>query len=376
MDLTNNWQKNNKSNTTTHRHGGNLEQEAQELGYKESEILDASASLVPFAPPKELLDHLNKVLNSRIIRSYPDRDHFALKKAIATCHQINPEMVLPGNGAAELITWSARNAAMVGLNGLLAPCFSDYERALNCWGGKVRHIPMPLTWSDQQPQAFTMTSDSHVIWITNPHNPTGQLWSQESLLPLLEKHDLVICDEAFLPLVPSGDKHSLIPFTLQYKNLIVIRSLTKLFGIAGLRLGYAISAEERLREWQEWRDPWPMNCIAINAGIMLMKEKEMTSKWILKIHKWIKREGAWLQSNLQDLPGIKSHPSSTNFHLIEGNKSLLGLRNKLAKNKILTRDCRSFINLNSNWLRISLQKRSNNKKILRSIKRLIKESEE
>lgn len=355
------------------KHGGNLEQEAKELGYKTHQLLDASASIVPFIPPKKLRKCLNKTLNSSIIRSYPDRNLSSLKKAISNWHHIDPDMVLPGNGAAELITWSAKNAAQIGSNLLLAPCFSDYERALRCWGGEFTHFPLPLKWNSDQPQSFPIHSDAKVIWVTNPHNPTGQLWNYKSLVPLLEKHKLVICDEAFLPLVPDGEKHSLISYTSRYKNLIVIRSLTKLFGLAGLRLGYAISSKERLQEWQKWRDPWPMNSLAINAGISVMSNKEMTVEWIAKIHKWIKKEGPWMHSKLTVLPGITSYPSSTNFQLIQSNTSLTALRNKLAENKILLRDCQSFNSLNSNWLRISLQKRSNNKKIIRAILKIIKE---
>ena len=370
MDLIENLQ-NNKINPSLLRHGGNLEREAKELGYKTSQLLDASASIVPFSPPKQLVNYLKKSLTSSIIRSYPDRNHSSLKQAIADWHHIDPEMVLPGNGAAELITWSARNAAMIGSNGLLSPSFSDYERALRCWGAPITYIPMKLDWGPEQPQSLQINAKTKVIWITNPHNPTGQLWSKESLIALLDKHDLVICDEAFLPLVPSGEKHSLIPFTSKYKNLIVIRSLTKLFGLAGLRLGYAISTQERLREWQEWRDPWPMNILAINAGKMIMRETEMTSKWIIKIHEWIKKEGYWLQLKLNSLPGITSYPSSTNFNLIKGTNSLLELRNALAKKKILLRDCQSFNNLNSHWLRISLQKRADNKKIIIAIQKYL-----
>ena len=373
MDLIKNLP-NSKSETAIPKHGGNIYQEAKELGLKTSQILDASASIVPFSPPKPLLNCLTRTLNSTNIRNYPDRAHFSLKESIASWHNLDPDMVLPGNGAAELITWSAKSAAMIGLNGLLAPCFSDYERALRCWRGNFIHIPMKLQWNNEKTQAFPIKTNTQVIWITNPHNPTGQLWSQDSLIPLLDQHNLVICDEAFLPLVPDGERHSLIPLTIHYKNLIVIRSLTKLFSLAGLRIGYAISSAERLREWQDWRDPWPVNSLAIAAGIMLMNNKEMTSKWIKNIHKWIKKEGAWLQSNLNTLQGITSHPSSTNFHLIEGKQSLSSLRDKLAKKKILLRDCRSFNNLNSHWLRISLQRRPDNKKIFKSIFKILKES--
>ena len=365
-----------KVTSTTLRHGGNLDQEAKELGVKPHQILDASASIVPFSPPKQLLKCLSKSLKSQRLRSYPDRNHCHLKESIADWHSINPAMVLPGNGAAELITWSARDAARLGSNILLAPCFSDYERALRCWGADFKYIPMDLCWGPDTPQQFPINSEAKVLWITNPHNPTGQLWDRNSLLPLLHKNHLIICDEAFLPLVPKGEKQSLIPFVSQYNNLIVIRSLTKLFAIPGLRIGYAISSDFRLNKWKGLRDPWPLNNLAIDAGTMLMTNKNLTDKWIKKIQEWIKSEGPWMQYQLNSLPTITSHPSSANFQLIESDKSLKKIREKLAKkHNILLRDCRSFENLNSHWLRISLQNRSNNKRIIQSIKKIIEESE-
>jgi len=358
--------------STIPSHGGNVSQEARRLGIKENQILDASASLVPFSPPDSLNRYLVKALKGNSLRNYPDITYQSLKDAISNWHDIDPSMVLPGNGAAELLTWAARDASNKGTSALPTPGFTDYERALNCWNGKYIYVPLPLRWTPQRPQAFPLRPQSDVVWITNPHNPTGQLWSRDSIEPLLKNHSLVICDEAFLSLVPEGEQESLIPLVRDHSNLIVIRSLTKLFAIAGLRLGYAISSAQRLHKWQSWRDPWPINGLATAAGLMLMSNKSVHDKWTNKIHNWLTKEGPWFQKKLQDLPGIRSHPSSTNFQLIEGNKPLIELRENLSRRKILIRDCRSFIGLGDNWLRISLQTRKNNLRIFSTMQDLLK----
>ena len=344
-------------------HGGNISEEARRLGINENQIIDASASLVPFSPPDLLTRRLVQALKSPSLRNYPDITFQSLKDAISNWHEIDSAMVLPGNGAAELLTWTAREASEKGTSALTTPGFSDYERALNCWHGKYIYMPLPLCWTAQKPQNFPFTPKSNVIWITNPHNPTGQLWSRASIEPLLKNHRLVICDEAFLSLVPEGEKESLIPLVKKNSNLVVLRSLTKLFAIAGLRLGYAISSPQRLNKWQNWRDPWPVNGLATAAGLMLKSNKSFYNQWTNKIHNRLLKEGPWMHSKLQGLPGIKSYPSSTNFLLIEGNQSLLELRENLCRKKILIRDCRSFIGLGENWLRISLQTRKNNFRI-------------
>ena len=362
----------NQFNSKIPKHGGNIHQEVYKLGGNINDFVDASASLVPFPPPEKLQKHLIQALKSPDLTSYPDRSHFTLRKAIGNWHKVDPDMVFPGNGAAEINTWSAKDASLMGLSCLPSPGFADYERALKCWQGDFEHIPLKLTWDFVSPQAFPITSNAQVIWVTNPHNPTGQLWSRESLEPLLAKHNLVICDEAFLPLVLNGEKESLIPLTEKYKNLIVIRSLTKLFALAGLRIGYAISSKERLQRWYKWRDPWPLNGLAIAAGIIIMNDRTIMMHQINKVQAWINQEGPWLHSRLKSLPGITSHPSSTNFQLIESKQSLLDLHDQLAKRKILVRDCRSFASLGANWLRISLRQRSENQKIFQSIKEILK----
>ena len=170
---------------------------------------------------------------------------------------------------------------------------------------------------------------------------------------------------------PNGEKESLIPLVKCYPNLIVIRSLTKLFSIAGLRLGYAISSSKRLKEWQEWRDPWPLNALAIATGKAIMSEQNILQKQIKKVQGWVKEEGAWLHSNLKNFKGIISHPSSTNFQLIESNVSLIKLREDLARKSILLRDCQSFQGLGENWLRIGLQSKSNNRRIMKTINEVV-----
>ena len=359
-------------NSANPKHGGNIFEEARRLGVKDNELLDASASLVPFPPPKSIEYCLRQAIRGNALRNYPDCTYQNFREAIGTWHGIDHRMILPGNGAAELLTWSARDAAEEGTSTLVAPGFNDYARALNCWNAEYRYLQIPMSWSAKAPQEFPITTNDNVIWITNPHNPTGQLWSRESIEPLLQRHKLVICDEAFLSLVPNGERESLIPLVINNPNLIVIRSLTKLFTIPGLRLGYAISTRKRLHKWRNWRDPWPLNGLAAAVGTMLMNDHFEMHKWTNTVHQWVIKEGPWLQSKLGNLEGIESYPSSANFHLIKSKESLINARDFLSKRNILLRDCRSFEGLNENWLRISLQTRKNNKRILSAMQEIFK----
>jgi L-threonine-O-3-phosphate decarboxylase len=345
------------------RHGGNRIAAARRLGCRPGQVLDASASLVPFGPPLALRLALARGPG---LRDYPDREHTALRQAIAAHHGLNPAMVLPGNGAAELFTWAARDAAATGTSLLPCPGFADYQRALACWGGTWRALPLPLHWPAAFPQPHpTIAAEGEVLWLTNPHNPTGQLWSRASLAPLLERFALVIADEAFLPLLPGGETQSLVPLLARHPNLVVIRSLTKLYAIAGLRLGYALGQPERLQRWARWRDPWPLNGLAAAAGERLLAER----RWPARVQRWLGREGPWLQTHLAALPGLTPLPSAANFLLVRGERSLEPLRLALEqRHHILVRDCRSFDGLDGHWLRLAVLGRHGNRRLLRALK--------
>ena len=213
-----------------------------------------------------------------------------------------------------------------------------------------------------------------MLWITNPHNPTGQLWSRASLEPLLRRYALVICDEAFLPLVPNGEEQSLIDLVSLHSNLVVIRSLTKLYGIAGLRLGYAVAQPERLQRWARWRDPWPVNAVASAVGQALLRRPKRYQAWLQRVQRWTAREGSWLHQQLAALPGITPMPSAANYLLIRGERngepySLQPLREALeTRYRILLRDCRSFEGLDKTWLRIGYQSRRGNRRIIRAMR--------
>jgi len=396
-------------------HGGNRIAIARRLGCRPEQLLEASASLVPFGPPARLRRAMRRALGGAgdppgplsalaplasglaalgvpgidpaaapLLRDYPDRDYGSLRQVIAAHHGLDPTAVLPGNGAAELFTWAARDAAAAGVSLLPSPGFADYRRALACWQGASHPLPLPLHWDGAFPQPFPLAAAASgadpgvagaVLWITNPHNPTGQLWSRSSLEPLLERFALVIVDEAFLPLVLEGEAQSLVPLLAAHPNLVVIRSLTKLFAIAGLRLGYALADPVRLARWASWRDPWPVNGLAALAGEVLLGDGPALERWLARVQHWVAAEGPWLAGQLAALEGLVPLPSATNFLLVRGELggqplALEPLRLALQeRHRILVRDCRSFVGLGETWLRIALLDRGGNRRLLRALRR-------
>ena len=189
---------------------------------------------------------------------------------------------------------------------------------------------------------------------------------------ILKRYKLVICDEAFLALTPNGEQESLVQLTKLYDNLIVLRSLTKIFNIPGLRLGYAIGASNKLKQWKISRDPWPLNSFAVRAGIDLLSNKTFYEEWIKRIHTWINTEKRWVHDELSKIEDLKIHNSSTNFFLIQSKYSLSPNIKYLEKKGILIRECSSFKFLDEKWARISLQSKENNSLLCEEIQNSFK----
>jgi histidinol-phosphate/aromatic aminotransferase/cobyric acid decarboxylase-like protein len=203
------------------------------------------------------------------------------------------------------------------------------------------------------------------LLLNNPHNPTGKLWSQEEILPLLDRFALVVIDEAFMDFLPPSQQQSLISYVAEFKNLVILRSLTKFYSLPGLRLGYAIAHPDRLKLWQQWRDPWTVNILAAVAAEAIIGDREFQEKTL----NWLPVAREELFLDLSAIEGLQPLPSAANFLLIKTEKSSIELQEKLLKNhRILIRDCLSFPELGDRYFRIAVRSRSDNKHLVEALK--------
>jgi L-threonine-O-3-phosphate decarboxylase len=361
-------------------HGGNLIWAAAIAGCHPDELLDFSASINPLGPPKSAIAAIMEGIKT--LMRYPDPNYQELRRAIATFHDIAPEWILPGNGAAELLTWAARDAASSQRVYLLVPAFADYWRAFRA----VSCEPIPLsiipTDRDRGQIAIDMIGnfppwqdiDPHgsAIIINNPHNPTGKLWSIDP--QSLAKFSLAIIDEAFMdfvdPAIGEGQK-SLIPVIEKFPNIVIIRSLTKFYSLPGLRLGYAIAHPERLKVWQKWRDPWSVNNLAASAGIACLQDKEFADK----THAWLTTAKQYFFAELAKIDNLTPYPSAANFLLVKGDRSLLPLQTQLLQDdRILIRDCQSFPELGNTFCRLAVRTIPENDRAIAALRQSISSS--
>ncbi len=351
-------------------HGGNLAWAAELAGCPPSAILDFSASISPLGPPNSVISAIESQLDN--LQHYPDPDYRELRLALSHFHQLPQEWILPGNGSAELLTLAGRELAKLAATALITPAFGDYYRALAAYNAKVLSFPL-ISPEPRVPNpnltSILRTSFSGLmtecgLLLNNPHNPTGILFSREAILPCLEKFALVVVDEAFMDFLHPDQEQSLIHVVQQYPNLVILRSLTKFYSLPGLRLGYAIAHPERLRLWQSWRDPWPVNTLAAAAAVAAL----LDNKFQLLTWTWLPAARNQLFQGLASLPGLQPLHSAANFLLVESQQSVLQLQQKLLQHhQILIRDCLSFAELGDRYFRVAVRTSSDNQRLLAAI---------
>lgn len=360
-------------------------------------LVDFSASINPLGPPDSVRAALQGAISS--LGHYPDPAYTDLRHALGRYHQLSPDWVLPGNGAAELITWAARDmASQADATAYIpAPAFNDYQRACHSFGVAV--APWPLLtpdagtsdsgisgaaivdsetssaetsgsglstpWVNLRPEALIAASSPRAsCLINNPHNPTGHLFSLDDLRPLLDHFSLVVVDEAFMDFLPIRDAPSLVPWVEKYPNLVVVRSLTKFYSLPGLRLGYAVGHPDRLRRWQHWRDPWPVNTLAAAAAIAAVQDTTFQHQtW-----DWLPPARQALADGLAAMPGLWPLPSAANYLLVKTQAPVPQLQESLLRHsQVLIRDCLSFAELGDHYFRVAVRSKLENERLLTAL---------
>jgi len=338
-------------------------------GCPPSLILDFSASISPLGPPPTALAAIK--LHIDALTSYPNPNYPELCQAIATHHQIDPDWVLPGNGAAELLTWAGWEFSKLNTTLLPTPAFGDYWRSLQTFGTRIIDRSMIMADGEIGDLDFALrhlpTEIPHSIGliINNPHNPTGQIWSQETIRPYLAAFDLVVIDESFMDFLAPSAQQSLISDIAQYPNLVILRSLTKFYSLPGLRLGYCIAHPDRLKLWQSWRDPWPVNTLAAAAAIAVLPDTEFQQRtW-----DWLSEARSQLFDGLLQIPGLHPYPGAANFILVKSDRSATAIQTQLLQqHQILIRDCISFPELGDRFFRVAVRTIAQNDRLIAALR--------
>jgi threonine-phosphate decarboxylase len=276
---------------------------------------------------------------------------------------VDVAQVVIGNGSSELIHAIPR-AFRPQRVALVEPTYTEYLRASLLAGADVTHW---LAEGDTfTPEPFD-PEGADLVWLGNPNNPTGQLWPPGSLAPWVAAHPRTrfIVDEAFLPFLRDEAELSLVPFVGRLPNLVVVRSLTKLYTLPGLRLGYALTHPERADQLRAQLVPWSVNALAQVAGLVALEEEP----FLRATQRWFRRERQPFTAALQACVAcLRPVSSRTIFSLVRLEGVTAGwLVRRLEERGIAIRDASNFIGLDNRYVRIAMRTPEDNRRLLEEL---------
>jgi threonine-phosphate decarboxylase len=347
-------------------HGGQLRQIADRFRIPLSELLDFSANINPDGPPLAVRSCLRASLdNPSIITNYPELDELDLRRALARYVGARPENIVVANGFVPLLDATLR---VLDIESCLVPvpAFVEYRRALE--RSRVEMIPHMLEADSgfrcHADDLFNRSCDAFLL--ANPQNPSGALSSRDKVLRIAEeaaqRNIFVLLDEAFIDYCPET---SLAREIDRFPNLIVFRSVTKFFGMGGLRVAYAAANTELCEQLQKAIAPWSVTSLASLAAGLAVQDESYPRHTIA-----LNRARQNLMHTAIGKLGVLIYPSAANFFLLRlpGSINCQQLWERLIReHHIVLRNCANYEGLNRGHLRAAVRTERENERLVKAL---------
>jgi len=350
---------------------------AELVGYERAaEVVDFCFIANPYYPTPEMLAALAESLPA-LIKSYPSSNPATAQRALAEVLGVDPDDLIVGNGATGLI--ALINEALVDRIGVPVPTFGEYIE-------KLRDPAAAVLYALRADREFQLDLGEYLAWargrhlrsllVINPGNPTGQLHSLDEMVGFLEAArdlDLVIVDESFIDF--AGDPiPTLLPLAERFPNLLIVRSMSKHYGVPGLRLGFCYSRNrEMLDRLRRLVPTWHLNSLAEYFLTLLPSNEAAYRQSLARVTADVGR----LRDELSAIPGLSVYPTGSNFVLfrIEGNMTAARLQERLLVDRLMyVRDCSNKVGLDDRHVRVASQGREADERLVDALRDLMREA--
>ncbi len=360
-------------NLTPYFHGGNVWELSDKYKIPVDQLIDFSISTNPLGAPETAIESIRENLN--LIKHYPDPDPEWLLEVLAKSTGVEPNNIVLGNGSTELIYLFNEVFLESEYEAIIpVPSFSEYKAAIERFGGNMTFLTCVSSKNFQlnvEELESTISKKTRIIFLCNPNSPTGVLYEKADLMRIIkfaaERNVFVFLDEDYIDFVNDGKRYSMAEYVNEYNNLFVLRSLTKFFGLAGVRIGFGIGSFSLVKFLKKAKMPWSVNSLAMFATAAAVKDADFIKRSRILVSN-SRRE---MREMFKSVPWLKVYPSETNFLLIEitrGDLTSTQLRDGLAKRGLLIRDCKDFDGLNDRFFRVTVRRPEENKKLIEQIK--------
>lgn len=346
--------------------GKTLEEIKRELSL-EGPIYKLNSNENPLGPSPRVISALAEALGE--IHLYPEASYFALREAIGRKFSISPEEVILGNGSNEIIelifkAYIDRSDEVI----ISKPSFLMYEKFAQIYG--VRTIEVPLRWDfkhNLEEISKVITSQTRAIFLDHPHNPTGSFLYRDEFISFLRglpRNILIILDEAYGDFIDDPSVVRGLDLFRQFPNLIVLKTFSKAFGLAGLRLGFGVADRGIIENLNKVRQPFNVNLLAVKAGLAVLEDCEYVEAY----RKLVIDGRKFLASELTAL-GFRVYPSQANFIMVDFGKWCDKLYTYLLNRGLFLRPLKAYGFENA--LRITIGTEEANRALIREIRHFL-----
>ena len=294
--------------------GKPVEELERELGIRDSVKLASNEN--PLGPSplvlKEIINDLTNTKSSLSLNRYPDGNGYYLKQALSRRLSVSEDEIILGNGSNELIDIAARTFLQPGDEAVMAhPSFVVYPMATQAQGATAIQIPLKKYTHNLDAMVDAITSSTKIVFIANPNNPTGTMNTKaefERFMKRVPEGILVVCDEAYCEYVTKPDYPDSMKYLAQGKDILILRTFSKMYGLAGLRIGYGIGRKDIIGEMNKLRPPFNTSSIAQKAALWALQDENH-----LQRTREINEQGKTYLYKELDSIGMRYVPTEANF---------------------------------------------------------------
>jgi histidinol-phosphate aminotransferase len=310
----------------------------------------------PYNIPENIKDVIAKEIYNHHFNRYPDPSAFELRQALSSQLNVDTNKLVIGNGSDELISYiiSAFGGNKTGVI-FPTPTFSIYGIFADVWGTKSIGVPLSKDFELKQDEIISKMDsvDKSIVFISHPNNPTGNCFSNQGIMDIIEHESksIIVLDEAYYEF--SGN--TFLPLLDKYENLVILRTFSKAYGLAGLRVGYMIANESITKQIMKVKMVYNINSLSQKIALILLNHKDQMSGYINQIL----RERDRLINGIDKIDGIKQFHSDANFILFRTNTNADELFSAFLENGILIRNLNEK-GLLENCLRVTVGKPEEN----------------
>lgn len=347
--------------------GKNIEEVREE--YELEKIVKLASNENPLGPAIQVIDAIQS--EAKNISLYPDSESRELKSALAEKYQLEQEQIFLGNGSDEILDLLMTLILNPGDEVIQAdPSFIKYELSVKSRGGSSVKVPLDKDYKhDLKAMEAAITDQTKAILICNPNNPTGTMLKKEEIEAFLEnisEEILLIVDQAYYEYITAEDAFDGVELLSKYSNLMLIRTFSKVYGLAGMRIGYALANPELLQYLNRVRGPFNINSLAQKAAVTALKAESHVEI----CQNLNKKEKDFLYQKFEDLD-LEYIKTEANFVMVNTEMPAEEVFQKLQQEGVIIRSGEQF-GMES-WIRVSVGTRADNEYFIRNLKALLVE---